>query len=88
MIEVACFCGRRYSFSGDVGVCPQCDEYVTIASASVEVGQPMQHELRPRLEEDCLTNRHALNLPGASVRPATKAPTGDYSLPRFGPSMT
>ena len=67
MIEVACFCGRRYSFSGDTGVCPQCDEYVTMARASVEVEQQMEHELRPLFEDDCLTNRRTLNLPRAST---------------------
>ena len=28
MINVVCYCGCAYSFTGDVGSCPQCGEHV------------------------------------------------------------
>jgi hypothetical protein len=30
MIDVVCFCGHRYSVSGDAGACPQCGEGVSL----------------------------------------------------------
>ena len=46
MIDVACFCGCRYSFAGDIGACPQCGEYVTMTRASFEDEQQMRDELK------------------------------------------
>ena len=45
MVDGACFCGCRYSFTGDVGACPQCGEYVTMTRASIEDEQQMGDEL-------------------------------------------
>jgi hypothetical protein len=34
MINVACFCGRSYSFEGRMGACPGCGEIAAITTAS------------------------------------------------------
>lgn len=34
MINVVCYCGRAYSFTGDVGTCPHCGEYVSFIRES------------------------------------------------------
>ena len=36
MINVVCYCGCAYSFSGDVGSCPQCGEYVSFSRGPAE----------------------------------------------------
>lgn len=45
MIDVACFCGRRYSFSGGVGVCPNCGEYASPTGVSPDVAEQTRREL-------------------------------------------
>lgn len=40
MTNVACFCGREYSFDGDAGDCPQCGEIVALPGASVDRDEP------------------------------------------------
>jgi hypothetical protein len=37
MAKVACFCGRRFSFAGNAGACPECGEAVTLTTASAFV---------------------------------------------------
>ena len=75
MIDVACFCGRRYSFSGDTGVCPHCGECVTAARPSVEDEQHKHDEHTLLGEAAVLTSHSASDLPRASVGPASKAPS-------------
>ena len=36
MIDVVCFCGCRYSFTGDGGACPNCGEPVSLGVAAAE----------------------------------------------------
>jgi hypothetical protein len=36
MIDVVCFCGNSYSFTGDAGACPQCGEVVTFERAGAD----------------------------------------------------
>jgi len=62
MIDVACFCGRRYSFSGDTGVCPRCGECVTTARPSLKDEQHKHHEHRLLMDGAVLTSRSASNL--------------------------
>jgi hypothetical protein len=45
MINVACFCGCSYSFTGDAGVCPQCGEAVTFTGAPVTEAQDQRDQL-------------------------------------------
>jgi hypothetical protein len=33
MINVVCYCGCAYSFTGDVGSCPRCGEHVSFTRA-------------------------------------------------------
>ena len=35
MIQVVCFCGCRYSFTGDIGTCPECGEGARFPRAPV-----------------------------------------------------
>jgi len=51
MTEVACFCGSVYSFSGDIGLCPQCGEYAGFTRASDEEERQMRDELSLVLAE-------------------------------------
>ena len=34
MINAVCYCGCAYSFTGDVGTCPQCSEHVFFTRGS------------------------------------------------------
>jgi hypothetical protein len=34
MIDVVCYCGCAYSFTGAVGSCPQCGEHVFLGRES------------------------------------------------------
>lgn len=43
MVDVICFCGFSYSFSGDRAVCPNCGD-VTVAPASVDRRQEPRSE--------------------------------------------
>lgn len=45
MMDVACFCGCVYSFSGSLGVCPKCGKYVTLGHVTIEEERQMQREL-------------------------------------------
>jgi hypothetical protein len=44
---VACFCGCRFSFAGDVGMCPGCGEYVTLTG---RVSAPEEQRMRAELD--------------------------------------
>jgi hypothetical protein len=44
-MDVACFCGRRFTCAGDVGACPACGEYVTLSRVSDEQERQMRAEL-------------------------------------------
>ncbi len=45
MTNVACFCGSVYSFSGDIGACPECGEYASFTRVSTEEERQMRDEL-------------------------------------------
>ena len=45
MNEIACFCGMRYSFVGDGGICPRCGEPSTVKPMGAEVEAQMRREL-------------------------------------------
>jgi hypothetical protein len=45
MMDVACFCGCVCSFSGDLGVCPRCGEYVTLSRVTLEEERQMRCEV-------------------------------------------
>jgi hypothetical protein len=45
MIEVDCFCGCVYSFSGDVGACPGCGECATFPRVTTAEARQMRSEL-------------------------------------------
>ena len=51
MIDVVCFCGRYYRFTGDIGVCPSCGEYTSFARVSPEEEQQMRRELELLLDQ-------------------------------------
>ena len=44
-MEVACFCGCRYSFVADIGACPECGVYVTLRQVSDTEARQMRAEL-------------------------------------------
>jgi predicted ATP-dependent serine protease len=66
MIDVVCFCGCAYSFSGDMGACPKCGEYVTFSQV------PMEEERRMRRELDAVLHTHD-GLDGAGLTPSRLA---------------
>ena len=45
MMDVACYCGSRYSFAGKLGACPKCGEHVTLIHASATEEEQMREEL-------------------------------------------
>jgi hypothetical protein len=45
MNNVACFCGRIYSFDGDTGTCPQCGEHAGLPRAPIAAEERMDDEL-------------------------------------------
>lgn len=49
MTDVACFCGRGYSFSGEVGVCPQCGEQTTFSRVTMTDPRQMRVGSNPNL---------------------------------------
>lgn len=52
MPDVVCFCGCYYRFTSDIGVCPRCGEYMSLARVSPEEGQQMRDELNLLLTAD------------------------------------
>lgn len=49
MIDVVCFCGRSYSFTNDVGVCPKCGERVSLNRGYAVEEHKGREEPAPRL---------------------------------------
>jgi hypothetical protein len=45
MTDVDCFCGCGYSFSGDLGVCPECGEPAVLSRVAAEEARQMRCEL-------------------------------------------
>jgi hypothetical protein len=45
MPHVACFCGQRFSFSGELGACPRCGECVAVGRVSAEEERQMRNEM-------------------------------------------
>jgi hypothetical protein len=62
MMEVACFCGLVFSFSGSLGVCPRCGEYVTAGHVTSEEERQTQREL-----DAVLRSRDGLAVPQAAA---------------------
>jgi len=44
-MDVACFCGCRYSSAADFGACPACGEYITLRHVSEADARQMRAEL-------------------------------------------
>jgi hypothetical protein len=44
-MNVACFCGCRFSCAGDLGTCPGCGENVSLSRVSDAEEQQMRAEL-------------------------------------------
>jgi hypothetical protein len=44
-MDVACFCGCRFSCAADLGTCPGCGEYVTLSRVSNAEEKQMRAEL-------------------------------------------
>ena len=44
-MEVACFCGCRFSCAEDLGACPGCGEYVSLSRVSDGEEKQMRAEL-------------------------------------------
>ena len=44
-MDVACFCGCRFSCAGDLGACPGCGEYVSLSRVSDAEEKQMRAEL-------------------------------------------
>ncbi len=55
MINVICFCGSAYSFTGDIGACPECGEQVSFGRASntepQEIGDRIDHVLKQSVND-------------------------------------
>jgi hypothetical protein len=62
-MDVACFCGCRFSSAGDLGTCPGCGEYVSLSRVSDAEEKQMRAEL------DLLLT-HGAAAHGRRVRPA------------------
>lgn len=61
-MDVACFCGCRFSCAGDLGTCPGCGEYVSLSCVSDA------EETRMRAELDLLLT-HGVAAHGRLARP-------------------
>lgn len=44
-MDVACFCGCRFSCAGELGTCPGCGEYVSLSCVSAAEEKQMRAEL-------------------------------------------
>ena len=44
-MDVACFCGCRFSCAGDLGTCPGCREYVSLSRVSDAEEKQLRAEL-------------------------------------------
>ena len=62
-MDVACFCGCRFSCTGGLGTCPGCGEYVSLSGVSDAEEKQIRAEL-----DLLLTHGAAAN--GGRVRPA------------------
>jgi hypothetical protein len=45
MINVVCYCGHAYSFTGNVGSCPQCGEHVSFTRGPDTEPQDLQETI-------------------------------------------
>ena len=50
-MDVACFCGCRFSCAGDLDTCPGCGEYVSLGRVSDAEEKQMRAELACQLAE-------------------------------------
>ena len=62
-MDVACFCGCRFSCAGDVVTCPGCGEYVSLSRVSDAEEKRMRAELELLLTQGATEH-------GRRVRPA------------------
>jgi hypothetical protein len=44
-MDVACFCGRSFSYAGNLGTCPGCGEHVSVSRVSDAEEKQMRAEL-------------------------------------------
>jgi hypothetical protein len=51
MIDVTCFCGRSYSFTGDEGTCPECHERVSLTGRPAAEVRQMDDQLGGRTSQ-------------------------------------
>jgi hypothetical protein len=56
-MEVACFCGSRFSCAGDLGTCPGCGEYVGLSGVSDAEEKQMRAELELLLTHGAAAHR-------------------------------
>jgi predicted ATP-dependent serine protease len=67
-MDVACFCGCRFSSARDLGMCPDCGEYVTLSRVSDTEESQMRAEL-DLLLTNCLPARERrVRRPGGGGR--------------------
>jgi hypothetical protein len=62
-MDVACFCGCRFSCAENVGTCPGCGEYVSLS----RVFEPEEKQMRAELD---LLLTHGAVARGRRERPA------------------
>ena len=75
-MDVACFCGCRFSCAGDLGTCPGCGEYVSLSRVSDAEEKQMRAELDLLLTHGAAGNQLNLRTAGRSVdRPSRRSET-------------
>ena len=62
-MDVACYCGCRFSCAGELGMCPGCGKYVSLSRVSDAEEKQMRAELDLLLTPGAATR-------GRRVRPA------------------
>jgi hypothetical protein len=62
-MDVACFCGCRFSCAGDLGTCPGCGEHASLSRVSDAEEKQMRAELDLLLADGAAAH-------GRRVRPA------------------
>jgi hypothetical protein len=64
MADVACFCGRLFSFDGDAGACPECGKVASVTGLAVPGSSGCTRVGTPAREISQLPG-----VPGAHQRP-------------------
>jgi hypothetical protein len=63
-MDVACFCGCRFSCAGDLGMCPGCGEYVSLSHVSDAEEKQMRTELDLLLTHGAAAHGRRMRPPG------------------------